>query len=157
MKKLLVLFLVVAMLSSGGAFAEKEVKLNMSVDPIDLQTMAENAQKAEDAQGKAETAQAATELARDTASTHAATALSYRDAAREYAERTAKHFATLPINVKLPPYNATGDGVTDDYVSIQSAIDAATKDGGGCDLFAAWGLRGIQTIDGKWIEYHYLR
>jgi hypothetical protein len=35
------------------------------------------------------------------------------------------------LNVKLPPFNATGDSVTDDTASIQAAIDACAAAGGG--------------------------
>ncbi|CAF4416455.1 unnamed protein product, partial [Adineta steineri] len=35
------------------------------------------------------------------------------------------------INVRAPPYNATGDGVTDDTNAIQRALNDAGNMGGG--------------------------
>jgi polygalacturonase len=44
---------------------------------------------------------------------------------------------TLNVNVKLNPYNASGNGVTDDRAAIQSAIDDVANAGGGCVYFPA--------------------
>jgi hypothetical protein len=47
-------------------------------------------------------------------------------------------------NVKLPPYNAVGDGVTDDSAAIQAAINAAYEVGGGTVFFP----KGIYLCNG---------
>lgn len=39
------------------------------------------------------------------------------------------------LNVRADPYNAVGDGITDDTASIQAAIDDATANGGGIVFF----------------------
>src|ERR1700678_2667270 len=41
------------------------------------------------------------------------------------------------IDVTAAPYNATGNGTTDDTASISAAIAAATADGGGQVFFPA--------------------
>lgn len=41
----------------------------------------------------------------------------------------------LTANVKLNPYNATGNGIADDRAAVQSAIDAVAAAGGGCVYF----------------------
>ena len=43
--------------------------------------------------------------------------------------------STLNVNVKLNPYNAAGNGTTDDRAAIQAAIDAVATAGGGCVYF----------------------
>jgi hypothetical protein len=44
---------------------------------------------------------------------------------------------TLNVNVKLNPYRASGNGVTDDRAAIQAAINAVAAAGGGCVYFPA--------------------
>lgn len=45
---------------------------------------------------------------------------------------TNPQFSNYPINVKGPPYNATGNGTTDDTAAIQSALNHAGTLGGAC-------------------------
>lgn len=52
-----------------------------------------------------------------------------------------------PINVKDAPYNATGDGTTDDSVAIQAAIDAATATGR--DVFVPSGVYRAMNVNLK--------
>lgn len=47
------------------------------------------------------------------------------------AGRFATWLAPIVINAKLTPYNATGDGTTNDAAAIQAALDAAGTAGGG--------------------------
>src|SRR5262245_55303032 len=49
----------------------------------------------------------------------------------------AKGAKPLNVNVTAQPYNAAGDGRTDDRAAIQSAIDAVAAAGGGCVYFPA--------------------
>lgn len=51
---------------------------------------------------------------------------------------------TYTVNVKDPPYNATGDGVTDDTTAIQDAIDDVFAVGGGTIFFP----KGIYLCNG---------
>jgi hypothetical protein len=46
------------------------------------------------------------------------------------------------LNVTAPPFNATGDGRSDDRAAIQAAIHAAANAGGGCVYFP----RGVYVI-----------
>src|SRR5262245_48891784 len=49
----------------------------------------------------------------------------------------AKGGKPLNVNVTAQPFNAAGDGRTDDRAAIQSAIDAVAAAGGGCVYFPA--------------------
>lgn len=55
----------------------------------------------------------------------------------------------VPVfDVSLPPYNATGDGVTDDSAAFQAAVDAAESAGGG-EVFAPVGSYNVPTLELK--------
>jgi hypothetical protein len=58
--------------------------------------------------------------------------LALTGAAASVSEATPVDFPVPPdagvFNVRLPPYNAKGDGITDDTAAIQSAVDAAISD-----------------------------
>ncbi len=77
---------------------------------------------AEAAQEAAETAQTAAELAQSGAEAAETGAVAAQAAAEGAAEG-------LPINPKQAPFNAKGDGATDDYAAITAAFAAAASSG----------------------------
>ncbi|WP_161975873.1 glycosyl hydrolase family 28-related protein [Tengunoibacter tsumagoiensis] len=64
-------------------------------------------------------------------------------------QRIAATFSAVAFyNVKLAPYNASGDGITDDTISIQSALNDAARAGGGIVYLppAIYAIRSHLTI-----------
>ena len=66
------------------------------------------------------------------------------------------HKAQLYFNVKSAPYNAVGNGVVDDTLAIQTAIDDAFNAGGGVVYFPK-GIYGIRTPGLKLKRYVVLK
>jgi hypothetical protein len=127
LKKLLLLVLSVALLSVTAMASE--VKMTMSVDPMDLQTMADSASKAETAQSGAETAQEKAEKAQ----TEAEAAQDKAETARAAAETAQVAAETAKADVEAAKEATTShvlavQGIKDEVAKSKDAAETANKE-----------------------------
>jgi len=65
----------------------------------------------------------------------------------------SNHCTALTVNVKDAPYNATGDGSTDDTVAIQSAVNAVIAAGSAGTIYFPEGTYIISMVEIRIGEY----
>ncbi len=65
----------------------------------------------------------------------------------EYAAICAFPAYSTTFNVKSAPYNAAGDGTTDDSVAVNAAIDAAIAGGGHAFIYFPTGVYALRTLN----------